>query len=265
MVDALRAIGKVPGMTEALSITLVETSPLLRQIQKERLSSAGLPIKWIDSSTKLPDTPILVIANEFFDALPIHQFIRMEAGWHERVVGLDQNNQLSWGLAPEPIEGFDRAAPVGSILEDARISAAIIEQIATHIERYTGAALVIDYGHSKTGYGDTFQAVKSHAFIDPLSLPGEADLTAHVDFAAIGEIAKRSRVAISGPTTQRDFLLALGLLERTSQLAQRGSDEQKIVLKGQFDRLTDASATGMGKLFKVIALHHSNLSAIAGF
>ena len=265
MVDALRAISKVPGMAEALSITLVETSPALRQIQKETLSTSAVPIKWVNSLDDLADNPILVIANEFFDALPIHQFIRTEAGWHERLIGLDQNDHLCFGISPEPIAGFEKAAPVGSIFEDARLSAADIEQIAAHIERFKGAALAIDYGHAKSGYGDTFQAVKAHAFVDPLSLPGEADLTAHVDFAALGEVAKRSGAAISGPITQRDFLLALGLSERASQLAQRGSDEQKVAIKGQFDRLTDSSTRGMGKLFKVIALSHSSLSELAGF
>ena len=265
MVDALRAICKVPGMAEALSVTLVETSPILRQTQKKALSEAGFTIEWAESVFDLPKTPVLLIANEFLDALPIHQFIRTDKGWHERVIGLDEHDQLCFGLSPEQISGFDKNAPIGSIFEDARISASIIEQVALHFKIYNGAALMVDYGHSKSGFGDTFQAVKAHGFVDPLALPGEADLTTHVDFEGICQIARGSGVAVSGPTTQRDFLLALGLSERASKLAEKGSDEQRLAIRGQFDRLTSTSETGMGKLFKVIAIHHPQLHDLAGF
>lgn len=265
MADALRAIRKIPGMAEALSITLVETSPILRQAQHKALCKAGLDITWSESVSNLPKMPLLLVANEFFDALPVHQFIRMDRGWHERLIGLDGTDRLCFALAPEPIHGFDKSAPIGSVHEDARVSAAFITHLALHLKTYHGAALLVDYGHSQSGFGDTFQAVKAHEFVDPLAFPGEADLTTHVDFDAISQISRRSGVAISGPTTQRDFLIALGLSERASKLAQGGSAAQKIAVKAQFDRLTDPSATGMGQLFKVIALHHSNLSALAGF
>ena len=265
MVDALRAIRKVSGMAEALSITLVETSPVLRQSQKKLLNQAEFSIQWTDSISNLPKIPLLLIANEFFDALPLHQYIRMATGWHERLVGIDESNHLQFGLSPEPITRFDRAAPIGSVFEEARASSAYVEQIARHVRTYQGAALIIDYGHIKSGFGDTLQAVKHHGFINPLSDPGDADLTVHVDFEAIGRIAKQAGVTISGPVTQRDFLLALGLAARATRLTNSASPEQALAIQGQFERLTGQSGDGMGTLFKVISLHHPHLEGLAGF
>ncbi|MFM8701946.1 MAG: class I SAM-dependent methyltransferase [Hyphomicrobiales bacterium] len=265
MVDALRALRKIPAMSDALSITLVETSPILRQSQQKALSEAGFTIKWAESVFDLPKAPILLIANEFLDALPIHQFIQTDLGWRERVIGLNENGQLRFGLSPEPIVGFGKNAPVGSIVEEARISASIIEHVANRVTIDNGAALFIDYGPSEANFGDTFQAVKAHAFVDPLRFPGEADLTAHVNFAAIGEMAKRCGASISGPVTQREFLLALGLSERASRLSEGASDVQRRAIQEQFDRLTQFSETGMGALFKVAALHHPQLRELAGF
>lgn len=265
MVDALRAIRKVSGMAEALSIMLVETSPILQKSQKKLLNQAEFSIRWADSISNLPKIPLLLIANEFFDALPLHQYIRTATGWHERVIGINESNHLQFGLSPEPIAGFDKAAPIGSVFEEARVSSAYVEQIARHVRTYHGAALIVDYGHIKSGFGDTLQAVKHHDFIDPLSNPGDADLTVHVDFDAIGQIARQAGATVSGPVTQRDFLLSLGLAARATRLMHAVSPEQALAIQGQFERLTDPSREGMGTLFNVITLHHPQLEGLAGF
>ncbi len=185
MADMLRATARVPGFLHAADVHLVETSPTLRAKQREML--AGHDIAWLDRASDLPGTPLFLLANEFFDALPIRQFVRDAKGWRERQVGVN-DGRLVFGLStPAPIAALhhrlDDTRP-GDIVETCQAATAIASEIGQRIARYGGAALIADYGGWRS-LGDTFQALRHHRPEDPLSNPGQADLTAHVDFQAL--------------------------------------------------------------------------------
>ena len=177
MADILRAIRKAPGMAEAAEVTLIEASAHLRQVQRNRLGA----VAHLDSVEELPSKPLFLIANEFFDALPIRQYQRTNDGWCERMVGLSDTG-LRLGLGP--VVQLPRNGRPGDVVEECPAAPAIVEAIARRIAAYGGAAIFVDYG-GWNGYGDTFQALRNHAPEDPLARPGEADLTAHVDFAPL--------------------------------------------------------------------------------
>ncbi len=250
MADALRAARAVPGFRAAVEVRLVETSPALRAAQARMLEDASP--HWHDRLSDLPvDAPLLLVANEFLDALPIRQFERRAGCWCERLVGL-RDGALTFGLAPEPERGLTRDAPEGAIVEVSPAALAAVAEIAARVTRQGGAALLMDYGHSG-GFGDTLQAMRAHAFADPLDAPGEADLTAHVDFAAMAAAARRAGAQVDGPTEQGPFLLSLGLAERAERL-MAAAPARALEIAAQRDRLTDMTPTGMGRLFKVLTL-----------
>jgi NADH dehydrogenase [ubiquinone] 1 alpha subcomplex assembly factor 7 len=250
MADALRAANAVPGLRGAAEAHLVETSPTLRAAQAATLGDAAP--RWHASLSDLPtDAPLLLIANEFLDALPIRQFERRGGGWHERLVG-EQGGMLAFGLSPLPEPALTREAPEGAILEVSPTALATVAQIGRRIAQQGGAALLIDYGHAGV-FGDTLQAVRSHAFADPLDAPGEADLTAHVDFAAMASAARQAGVRVEGPTEQGPFLLSLGLAQRAERL-MAAAPAKAADISAQRDRLTEMTPAGMGRLFKVLAL-----------
>lgn len=254
MADAWRAWRVLPALREAAQLHLVETSPVLRARQRETFARAGLPEPvWHATIDTLPDGPMIVIANEFFDALPIRAFERRGGRWHERLVGLDAGSALAFGLAAEPERALTRPAPEGAILEWPEIGAGIMDALARRFASSPGALLAIDYGHARPdALGDTFQALEGHAYVDPLAAPGEADLTTHVDFAALATAARRTGAVAHGPITQRDFLLALGIEARAQRLMQVAPDPASIAAAR--DRLIDPAPTGMGALFKVLAV-----------
>ncbi len=251
MADILRVTAKVSGFCHTASIHLVETSPKLRGRQAETLGRSGVEIDWHAAFSDVPVGPLLLVANEFFDALPIRQFARTDGQWRERVVGLDADGRLAFGIGPGRLEQGPDAVD-GSIIEIRPAADALIAEIAGRIIAHGGAALVIDYGHEKTAPGDTLQAVRGHAFHDPLATPGDADLTALVDFAALARSARAAGAAVHGPIEQRDFLLPLGLLERASRLGANADDATREALRAAVERL--AGADQMGTLFKVLAL-----------
>lgn len=270
MADALRACAVVPDFRAAVRVHLVETSPVLRQRQRETLASGAIPLAWHDTLADLPDGPLIVIANEFFDALPVFQAVKTADGWHERVVGLGDDNQLRFGLAPGVLPGFERTlpphlrdAPVGSIFEWRRN--AEVREVSRRIAAFGGAALIIDYGHAESALGETLQAVRGHQYADPLETPGEADLTAHVDFAALKAVATRSGVRTHGPLTQREFLVRLGIAERAARLEQIATQAQAADIRAAVARLTGEGPRDMGALFKVTALARPALGAPPGF
>lgn len=264
MSDALRAAQGLPEFMEGLDLHLVETSPRLRERQKQALG--GFKPQWHEDISSLPEGPLIVIANEFFDALPVHQFEYSEHGWLERHVTVEDGKLKSavWppsfsieaataGLAPKP----------GDIFETSPASQAIVTELAARCQAHSGCALFIDYGHSQSGFGDTVQAVKEHQFVDMFETPGEADLTAHVDFQALGKAAKKSGVNVYGPVTQGDFLKTLGIRERTHALRARATPQQlKLLLSGR-DRLVNDDQ--MGTLFKVMAMTGGQLPEPSGF
>ncbi|MBY0258102.1 MAG: SAM-dependent methyltransferase, partial [Methylobacterium sp.] len=218
MQDALRALSRAaPGLRPALH--LVETSPVLRTEQGSRLSGAAPT--WHESIETLPHGPTLVIANEFFDALPVRQFQRAERGWFERLVGLSADGgALAFGLAAEPDTRIGASGPTGVLMTLPGAALDTVRGLARRVVADRGAVLAIDYGHVRPGFGDSLQAVRGHAFVPPLAAPGEADLTTHVDFTALGRAATGEGAILHGPVDQRDFLLALGLRERAERLGR---------------------------------------------
>lgn len=257
MADALRAARIEPAFENAARIVLVETSPRLKAIQKNRLT--GHDIAWTDSVEDLPNLPAILIANEFFDALPVRQFVRLAEGWAERMVGLTED-RLAFGLRPgAEFSGSDRDADPGTIVEIASISVSIMASIAARLVRSGGAFLAIDYGHGTTGSGDTLQAVRAHEFDPPLAHPGEADLTVHVDFAALAAIASHCGAVPAPLWTQGEFLLALGLLDRAGRLGSGKEAETQNAIRDAVERL--AGPDQMGTLFKVFCATSPGLAA----
>jgi SAM-dependent MidA family methyltransferase len=259
MADILRVATRAPGFAEAVQVELFETDPELLAQQRTRLE-AYRP-RWIQNFDLGADSPLLVVANEFFDALPIRQFVRGKAGWHERMVGL-RDGHRAFGLSPAPIPATAlpeavRDAPEGAVYETGLAANEVMKRLAAAVGRRGGAILAIDYGYGHTQTGETLQAVRRHAFADPLESPGEADLSAHVDFGALGETARAGGLATAPLTTQGDFLKHLGILARTAALA-KANPELAGALNAALDRLT--SPAQMGTLFKVFCAHSPGLA-----
>jgi NADH dehydrogenase [ubiquinone] 1 alpha subcomplex assembly factor 7 len=233
MRDALRATRGVPGFHAALQIHLVETSPSLQAVQKRALDASHPVLRWHEDMSTLPDLPLLLVANECFDALPIRQFV----GDAERCV--------EWAG-----DAF-RFMPEGKVTrEDSPASLAMLQAIAGHVRAYGGAALIIDYGYDGEGGQDTLQAVARHAYADPLVTSGDIDLTAHVDFAALKQAA--DGVNVWGTVPQGVFLKRLGAELRALSLCRSATPEQQQAILSGLERL--ASPEQMGELFKVLAL-----------
>ncbi len=266
MQDMLRAAKVLPEFRAALAVHLIETSPTLKERQRLALAEMGVPITWHERPEALPDGPLLVVANEFVDALPVDQFVKTKDGWHERRVGLQPDGNLAFGLDPALLPLEDklpprlRSAPAGAMLE--RRDSTPMREIARRIAA-SGAGLVIDYGHIQSAFGDTLQAVRGHKQVDPLEHPGEADLTAHVDFEALGDAVQQQGLAVHGPVTQGDFLRRLGIGLRAERL-KKSAPAQAGAIGAAVARLADP-APGMGELFKAIAFARRDLPAPPGF
>jgi len=251
MADILRVAARHPDLAAALSVHLVETSPVLRAKQASTLAGQGYRADWHGCFAEVSAGPLLLVANEFFDALPIRQFVRVGGRWRERVVGLDGAGRLVFGLGPGLVDhGAD--AEEGAIMEVSPAGEALAADIAGRILAEGGAALIIDYGYTRGGLGATLQAVRSHAFADPLADPGDADLTAHVDFAALAASAAKAGAAVHGPITQGEFLVPLGLVERAGRLGGAADEVTREAIRAAVERL--AGPEQMGKLFKVLAI-----------
>lgn len=258
MADILRATRGVPGFHAAAQVTLIEASPALRDQQRQRLGDH--PAQWLPQVDALPEAPIYLIANEFFDALPIRQFTRDKAGWRETLVTATDRLGLA-RTAPAPIAALDhRLADTipGDIVEICPAAAGLIQHISGRIARQGGAALILDYG-AWGSRGDTFQALRHHAYADPLATPGEADLTAHVDFAALAQAA----TCPWRYTTQGALLTALGIEARAATLAQRLTGAALQSHLAATRRLTHPAE--MGTLFKALALFQPGALPPPGF
>ncbi|MGB0506635.1 MAG: class I SAM-dependent methyltransferase [Pikeienuella sp.] len=257
MADVLRAAGQVPGFTTAAQIWLVETSPTLRAEQAQRIPNAN----WVNSVDELPAGPLFLLANEFFDALPVHQYVMANGKWFDRVVGL-KDDKLTLGLgkgAPHMGEATE-----GAVHERCPSAEAITGTIGTQIASSGGAAIFIDYGYdtTPTDGGDTFQAVKDHKYADPLSSPGKVDLTAHVNFAALADNARDVGAAASPIVTQGTLLSLLGIGQRAQALAN-ARPEQAETIANALHRLTDPAQ--MGNLFKAMAIYPPKATPPPGF
>lgn len=257
MADMLRATARVPGFIDAAQLHLVEASPVLRSAQARSIAPhAG---QWHATVADLPDLPLFVVANEFFDALPIRQFVRQGPGWAERQVALvprdESARSLGFGLSAamprDCLSGRLADTIDGDIVETCGPAAPIVELIATGIATRGGAALIVDYGDWRSR-GDTFQAMRGHAPVDPFAAPGTADLTAHVDFEALAQAAARAG-AVTGPMVpQGVFLERLGITARARHLARGLSGAALDAHAAAHRRLTHPEE--MGSLFKCIAI-----------
>jgi SAM-dependent MidA family methyltransferase len=257
MKDFLRAAGTIPAFRRALKIHLVEISSALMARQQETLE--GEQVTWLNDMRALPAGPMLVVANEFFDALPISQFVRRNDGWHERHIGLSADSELTFVDGPLA----DIRAPAsrsGDIFEISGPGRDCATWLGSRLSEQNGAALVIDYGHAESAVGDTLQAVKGHRPVPVLADPGSADLTAHVDFQALAEAAAPAHATET--TTQGSFLRSLGIELRAERLASHTPQKAEVLLRA-CRRLIDPS--GMGTLFKVRALTHPGLPTPPGF
>lgn len=260
MADMLRATRGVPGFHAAARVVLVEASPRLRQVQRATLGAH--PVDWVDGTESLPDAPLFLIANEFFDALPIRQFTRAGDGWSETMVGLE-GARLTLGRAPPaPLALLAHRlhdTAEGDVVETCPAAAPVMAEISTRIAAHGGLALVVDYG-GWISRGDTFQALRHHAFADPLAAPGEADLTAHVDFAALAEAARPTATCY---TTQGALLTRLGIAARADRLAAGLTGPALAAHLAAARRLTDPQE--MGELFKVLAIFPPSAPPPPGF
>ena len=297
MADALRAAGQAaPAFRAALRVHLVETSPRLRAAQ-----AAALPegVVWHDGLASVPSGPMLLLANEFLDALPVRQFVRRGAEWRERFVSNGsfvevpvKNSACLLPLPPgegrgegvlaaergavgtvgaQPSISMDRAYPPphpgplpereGEVMELCEPALAVAADVATRVARDGGAALFLDYGPERSGAGDSLQALRGGKPADPLANPGEADLTAHVDFAALTRAAAGART--HGPVAQGLFLARLGLFQRSGRLARTQPPAKAAALMQAAQRLAEPDR--MGRLFKALCIAHPALPTPAGF
>ncbi len=263
MADLLRATRLLPDFKTAATVHLVETSPSLRQRQQAALASSGFPVQWHDRLEDVPPGPILLVANEFFDALPARQFVATERGWCERLVGLD-GERLIFGLRSDPEQALGKPLRLGDVLEWPAASIDLMAGLAGRLARDGGAALILDYGYWGPAFGDTLQALKDHRPVDPLEEPGEADLTTHVDFHRLAQAAAARRARVHGIAMQGDFLQALGIETRAKALKARATPAQAADIDRALGRLTERGPKGMGELFKVLAITHEGIGAVPG-
>ena len=254
MADALRALKRVPGFLAEVELVMVEASPTLRDIQRTKLQDSGAQIRWT-THFDVQDAPLLLLANEFFDALPIRQYVRTARGWCERMVVL-KDGALDFALAPQvtpaaAIPASRTGAPEGGVYETAPAATSLAEEIGRVIASHGGAALLLDYGYTQVGFGETLQAVGDHRFAPLLEEPGARDLSAHVDFTALADAARHGGAQIFGPRPQGEFLEALGIGVRARRLAEANPAEADTVAAA-VERLTAPSQMGM--LFQAMAL-----------
>ncbi|NWG71170.1 MAG: SAM-dependent methyltransferase [Parvularculaceae bacterium] len=266
MADILRAASLRPQFLNAAEIWLVEKSGRLRHEQRRRLERLAAP-RWTDDFHEIPPAPSLVVANEFFDCLPIRQFDRLAAGWRERLVGLSPDGtSLAFCTAPTPplasLPLPQEAAP-GAVFEFSEAAERLVADLAAMLIREGGRALIIDYGHFGGGLGDTLQAVRRHAYWQPLAAAGKADITAHVDFEALSRAAINAGAAVWGPVAQGVLLDRLGLAARAQRLSAGKSPTQVLEIERAIRRL--AAPEEMGEVFKALAICAPNLPRPAGF
>ncbi len=261
MADMLRAGRTVPEFAAALSVHLVEASPVLREVQRKTIDR---PLRHHDSIESLPRFPLFLVANEFFDALPVRQFQRDGAAWRERMVGVDNDGALTLGLSdrvsPESLACRLGDTRDGDIVEVRAAANAIAGDIGARIAELGGLALVTDYGGQRS-LGDTLQAVRAHRSVPPLTDPGTADLTAHVDFEAIARAARPA--ASTQVIPQGEFLERLGMVQRAERLAATLTGAARERHVAALHRLTHESE--MGTLFRAMALYQEGAPLPPGF
>ena len=264
MADALRAARALPGFTSCLDVHLVEMSPVLQRAQADTLKDSGKHPTWHASVESLPDDrPLIILANEFFDALPIRQFQRYQGEWRERLVGIGVDGALALGLDRTAAMGLTIDGPDGAVFETSPISLDIMGRLAERLVNQRGMILAIDYGYAKFAFGETLQAVRRHKFAPVLANPGEADITAHVDFSALGIAAKRGGASVHPVLTQATLMERLGIRHRAEILKRKAEDPASV--DAAVERLAGTDTHAMGLLFKALAITSPDLGPPAGF
>ncbi|MGC6512517.1 MAG: class I SAM-dependent methyltransferase [Parvibaculales bacterium] len=270
MSDMVRVIKSSPalaGLADILHIHLVETSPALRLAQKSNLDQFSLTPQWHEDFSSLPQAPCLVIANEFFDALPIQQFIHREGSWQERLVALEGEDLVFTSSSTKASVTFSAPAmngvSDGDIIEVSPASEQAMTHLCRHINAFGGGLLAIDYGYVQPALGDSFQALHKHNHVSPLTHIGDADLTAHVNFSALADIARISGLRVWGPETQGHFLTHLGAETRLHQILAKAPRTSQGQIADAYQRLI--APDQMGHLFKVLAVTPAGSAAPEGF
>jgi SAM-dependent MidA family methyltransferase len=270
MLDALRAAKVVPAFRSALVVHMVEISPELQRRQQLALEGIDVPVLWHPTFEEVPEGPLIVLANEFFDALPVHQAVKQINGWYERVVEIDRDGSFTFGIANDVIPLFEqllpphvREAPIGSLYEWRTDHLPLA--LGQRVVHQGGAALVIDYGHAKSDVGETLQAVGGHAFAHPLVAPGTVDLTAHVDFQALAIAVESMGARVHGPIDQGQFLRSLGIEKRAAALKSVLTGDKAQEIDAAVARLTGSDRNAMGRLFKAMAIADPNLGELPAF
>ena len=270
MADALRAARAAPDFRRAVRVHLIETSLDLQARQRATLSTIDdVPLRWHATVDDVPGTTSIIVANEFFDALPICQAERRPTGWHERMVAVDASGALSLTIAHDPLPNLGPNLPpalaqaeIGEIFEwrPAEFAIEIARRAAAG-----GAALIIDYGRVKSMTGDTFQAMRSHRYASPFTSAGLTDLTAHVDFEALGKAAQEAGARVHGPVEQGTWLKRLGIEARAAALLAKATEPQRADIAAALRRLTGTGPNQMGSLFKAIAFSATAIAHLPGF
>jgi SAM-dependent MidA family methyltransferase len=256
MADLLRSTTSVPEFHASLTVHMVETSPPLKEKQQTLLKDSHPHIHWHEHINSIPEGFTLLVANEFFDALPIHQFIKTSKGWREQLVILDGEN-LAFTLAPGKtpslllIPNHLNDAEEGSVYEYNPLGMVVVQDIAERIQGYGGSALVVDYGFDSEDLKDTLQAVKSHAYHPVLEEPGEADITAHVNFSQLRDAFEEAGILTSSTLTQGHLLEQLGIGLRAEMLKKNADAKTQKSIDAALERLIDKDQ--MGTLFKCMA------------
>ena len=266
MSDALRAIRSNTEFRDAIDVHLIETNKVLKARQSEILGD--YQINWHENLEAISDGPAIFLANEFFDALPVHQLVRRNGAWHERMVSYaDVGFEFVLEKSPSKLsellsQNLRNDVPDDSIVEISPASIAVANTIGRHIQKYDGAALIIDYGYLSPHPKDTLQAVQHHKYVHVLDAPGCADITAHVDFSTIARTV-HGFAKVHGPVDQGEWLKRLGITHRRDKLMADANEHQMHEIELAYRRLTDSNQ--MGTLFKVIVITRTNAPAPAGF
>ena len=263
MADAMRVLKVAPRLVSRMSVHLIEPSPALTALQQQTLEGRLPRPTWHEDLGEVPSGPAVIIANEVVDAMPVRQLVRRDDGWHERMVAAGSDGALAFTLDREPATDFAAAAPCESLIELRPDAERLIGAIAERCRTDPTIALLIDYGHERTGFGDTLQAVSRHQRSDPLARAGETDLSAQVDFEALAATARDHGLDCDGPEPQAAFLGALGVVERTERLMRAATPAKATAIEAGVVRLIDPH--GMGSRFKVLALKSPGIGRLPGF
>ena len=266
--DLWRVAQMVPRFSRAINLCLVETSPVLREQQRQKLELMGCSgeVTWVESFDEVPEMPMLLIANEFFDALPVHQYIRFRGNWRERLVDIDPKTDqgfcyiLNSQITSIPSMGVDERCVVDA-LEVCPIGVLLARGIGERLRRFSGAALIIDYASAHPGL--SFQAVRAHSSVNPLISPGESDLSCAVDFKVLGQAAGVAGARVHGPVPQGSFLRSLGIEQRTATLIKEANPEMACAVSQSKNRLIGPEF--MGQLFNALAISSPDIPLVEGF